>query len=431
MTEPINLTLNPHYSKSFRFFFLSFIGLFLCGCYLVQSHSLLSNRWDKEIIISVHLFTLGFLLPIFLGSITQLLPVLFGIENNFLNIFNRLIFIAPIAIGLFVYFFHRNDLILNFILMISLAVFWLNLFQLSIIIVKKTITKYQENKKAMYIHLSYSLIYFFLGLVASIWLMLVHFGFSLPIFRPNITDTHLTLFILGFFYHLFVAISQHIIPMFFITNPVSEKIIKRQLTMPIFLFLYFCTFTWPSIHILSKLGIAYLITEYLLQLYLNLKKRRRRGSEPTIMLWNSFFLHCLIGIAIWVILPYSDEYVSNLELALGSAIFIGALLNLIMAMLLKIIPFLIWQNLSQKQMELMNFSIALPTLKDFIKDLDIKIIFSLTVLLSLSALLQFYLTTGLAFIALSLFLGYLTINSLKLQQNFLIQISDHHSNVTE
>ncbi len=431
MTQTINLTLNPHYSKSFRFFFLSFIGLFLCGCYLIQSHNVLSSRWDTEVIIAVHLFTLGFLLPIFLGSITQLLPVLFGIENNFLQIFSKLIYVVPVSLGLFVYFFHQNDLAGNFFLIIVLSILWLHLVMLSITIIKKTFSKYNENKKIMYIHLIYCQIYFLLGLIASLWLMLVHFGLSLPVFRPDVTDAHLSLFILGFFYHLFIAISQHIIPMFFITNPIGENILKRQLFMPLFLFLSLITTSWPFFHLLPKLGIGYLMTEYLLQLYLNLKKRRRRGSEPTLLFWKSFFLHCILGIFCWSILPYGNEQHSNFELALGSILFMGVFLHLIMAMLLKIIPFLIWQNLSQKQMELMNFSVTLPTLKDFIKDRDIKIIFYITLSLSLTTLLQFYLIAGLTLISLSLFLGYLTIDSLKLQQNVLIQITDHSSIVTE
>lgn len=425
MNQTINLTLNPHYFKTFRFFILSFIGLFICGCYLIQSNSLITNRWDNEAIIAVHLFTLGFLLPIFLGSITQLLPVLFGIENNLLKTFDRLVYISPLTTVLFLYSFQHYSLMKNYFLLSVLAIFWFFLLYLAKEIIQRLIIKYREQKKIMYFHFMISIIYFILGLLASIWLVLVHFGLDLPVFRPDATNVHLILFILGFFYHLFIAISNHVIPMFFITQPIADKILKHQLAMPFLVLLLILSAHFFIITLLVKLVMTYLFSEYILQLFVCLKKRRRKSRDPSIRFWYLFFINCLMSLFLWIFMSLSDNFTETMELQLGGLIFQGVFLNLILAMLIKIIPFLIWQNLSQKQMEQMNFQTTLPTLNDFIPSSDLKNLFYLSTVITVFSMTKLYIVLGFCLIAVSLYLGYMLINALKTHQNVLIQLNDN------
>lgn len=425
MNQSINLTLNPHYFKTFKFFILAFIGLFFCGCYVIQTGGIISNRWDNETIIAVHLFTLGFLLPIFLGAITQLLPVLFGIENNLLKIFDLLIYIFPFTTAVFLYSFHHYSLINNYFLLSALMLFWFSLIYLAKEILQRILIKYREQKKIMYVHFIISLVYLTLGLMASIWLILVHFGFNLPVFRPHATNVHLILFILGFFYHLFIAISQHIIPMFFITQPVPEKILKHQLVMPFLVLLLILSNHVTIISLLTKLLVGYLFSEYILQLFICFKKRRRKSKDPSIRFWYLFFSNCLLSLLLWIFMSLTDNLSEIRELQLGGIIFLGVFLNLILAMLIKIIPFLIWQNLSQKQMEQMNFQITLPTLSDLIPRSDIVNLFYLAILVTVLSVTKFYTALGFCLIAVSLYLGYLLINALKIHQNVLIQLNEN------
>lgn len=423
MTQALNLTINPHYSKTFRFFYGALIGLFLCGCYLVDNHEKFSTRWDNEVIIVVHFFTLGFLLPIFMGSITQLLPVLFGIADYKLHFFDKIIRISPIAIGAFLYYFHYYQIEKNYLLFLLLSLFWFYLLLFMVALFKKTLAKYREVKKIMYLHLIFCQIYFILGILASVWLISIHFGLPLPYFRPHVTNLHLILFILGFFYHLFVSISQHVIPMFFIAIPLKENILRRQLFMPVLLLGLFTTSPWPILYFVFKILITYLMSEYLLQIYWNLKNRRRKNHDPTIFLWNHFFFQVLLALGIWLTMTFVSS-AEDWSMYLGGIIFIGVFLSLIMAMLVKIIPFLLWQNLSQLQMKTMNFQTSLPNLKDFIKDRDISIFFLLLIASSITILIKDYFILGMLLIILSVFLTFMIINSLKIHQNALILISE-------
>lgn len=426
MPNSINLTLNPHLNKTLRFFFLSFLGLFILGIYLIHPATVITNRWDTAAIVATHLFTLFFLLPVFFGSITQLLPVLFGIENVFLKTFDKILIILPLSASVFLYYFKNSEIYQNSALVVFLSLLWLSLIRFAALIIKQARIKYDELKKSMYLHLIIALLYFILGTALSIWLVLVHFGFSLPWFRPVITDLHLTLFLLGFFYHLFIAISQHIIPMFFITNQVPENIITRQLKMPLLIVLSLFSYPFHLINLGFKIAIFYLITEYIIQLFLRLHKRRR-SNEATISLWYLFFLCTVISLVLWLLNSFFSQSLEKIELYIGSMIFLGVFFNLILAMILKIIPFLIWQSLTHKQMEMMNFETNLPALNDFILSTNIKKVSQLSCVLLIAILTQNYQFMGAVLIIFSLFLCYLTINALKIQQNTMSQINDHHS----
>ncbi len=428
MQANVNLSITPHYQKSFRFFYLAILGLFICGCYLIYANNIISTRWDVASIVTVHLFTLGFLLPIFLGAITQLMPVLFGIADFNIKTLDKLVVTLPIISTIFLYGFHHYDLINNWPWVISLIILWIGLLKFIYALMQKAYALYKAQKKIMYIHLLVSCLYFALALMASIWLVLVHFGINLPYFRPHVTNIHLTLFILGFFYHLFISISQHIIPMFFITQPTPQNVLKRQLLMPLFLTIYFVCQEWPILLTICKVVITYLITEYLLQIYWNLKTRKRKNKDPVIYMWNFFMSAYLISLFLWISLPFVPyNFSDKLEVIFGANIFFGTFLTLILSMLVKIIPFLLWQDLSRLQMEKMNFQTPVPNLKDFIGDKDIKHLLYQLVFIVASIYLFKVFMTGILLIVLSMHLVYLIIMAQKLHQNAYMAISNNET----
>lgn len=421
----VNLSLTPAYQKTFRFFYLAILGLFSLGCYLLYANGKIANRWDNASIISVHLFTLGFLLPIFLGSITQLMPVLFGIDDFKIKTLDRLVISVPLISSFFLYSFHQYDLISNWPLLAALCVLWFGLLKFAYELATRTLKLYQAQNKTMHLHLFIATIYFVIALSASIWLILVHFGIPLPYFRPQVTNLHLILFVLGFFYHLIIAISQHIIPMFFITQPTPDKLLRRQLFMPVLLLLYFFTNQWSLAQVSIKVLITYLISEYLIQIFWNLKNRKRKNKDPVIWLWNLFILTVTTTLALWIFLSFSNEKnLENIELIIGGNLFLGIFLTLILAMLVKIIPFLLWQDLSRLQMEKMNFQISVPNLKEFISNKDIKIIFILLIMILISIYSWQLLFTGLLTIIIAMYLVYLIIMAQKLHQNAYMQLTN-------
>lgn len=418
------MRISPHFSKSFRFYYLSLIGLFLCGCYLLRLPESFNSRWNTETIVLTHLFTLGFLLPIFLGSLTQLLPVLFGIQHKKLDSYDRLVYIAPIATAFFLYSFHHYLFEKNYILLAALSFFWVFLIKFSWRVLKDALERFHASGKSMYLHLLLSKIYFGLALAASVWLSTIHFGINLPYFRPYMTNLHLTLFILGFLYHLFISISQHVIPMFFITKPVDEKILKRQVLMPLLVLLYVVTQTINPLLIITKLLISGMIIDYIYNLHHSLVTRKRKNKDPAIKIWQMFFVFVFLAVLVWNLLSFEIQFSEKLELVLGTFILFGCLLSLIMAMLVKIIPFLLWQDLSLTQVELAKFQNVLPNTKDFIADKKILVIFYSIIAINVFLIFSLTYLAGISLIFFSVFIVYLIIRALTLHQNQMILFDD-------
>lgn len=419
------MRISPHYSKSFRFYYVGLLGLFLCGCYLLKAPESFNSRWNTETIVLTHLFTLFFLLPFFLGSLTQLLPVLFGIQHKRLDFYDRLFYMAPLATSFLLYSFHHNIFEKNYLLLAVLVFFWFLLLKFSWRVVKDAIESFHSSGKSMYLHLFICKINFAMAIAVSVWLSAIHFGINLPYFRPHMTNLHLTLFILGFLYHLFVSISQHVIPMFFITKPVDEKILKRQALMPLFVLCYLITQSILPLLIIVKLLISSLILNYVYCLHQSLVKRKRKNKDPAIKIWHLFFFFVFLSTLVWNLLSFESQYNDKLEILLGISIFFGSILSLIMAMIVKIIPFLLWQDLSLTQTELAKFHTILPNTKDFFTDNKIQIVFYAIIAINIAMFLTLTYLAGFFLIFFSLLIVHQIITSLTLHKNQEILLNDN------
>jgi len=98
------------------------------------------------------------------------------------------------------------------------------------------------------------------------------------------------------------------------------------------------------------------------------------------------------------------------HLLLGIALLLGAGVSVINGMLYKIVPFLSWFHLQNRQMSLMCLSVPVPNMKQFIRDRYARLQFRLylaSLVLALASTLQpawFAHISGLLFLASSLLL---------------------------
>lgn len=414
MSNQISLDLSPEIKHPFTFFKLALAGLCLCAFYLIAGHDL-SDRWSGNSIVLVHLFTMGFLFPVFLGAFVQLLPVLFGIKIDFLKRFRPVFYTLILMTGAFAYNFHFQLVDKNILFLITLSAFWVSIVRLIVDVFKSALLLYQEQKKQLYLFLLLALFNLLIGLFFSLWLVLVHVGISLPLFRPVITDNHLSFMILGFFFNLIVAILSNVIPMFFVTSAITpRKLFPLTMLTPLLL-LHMFTSELAILSLVIKVLIACLPAYYIAVLFLQLKSRKRKTRDPVIYLWMLFILLGWLTLLAWVF--------SLNEMILGKLIFSGVFMSLILAMLLKIIPFLIWQHLSQEQMKSMNFNVTLPHMKELFPENTLRALLILHLGQLSALLLDYQLMAGLSLLGLTLVLIAAIINAFKIYQEKRMELS--------
>ena len=417
----MNTSLSPGKSsdlkQTFTFFSLGLLGLSLCAFYWLDQHTFISDRWSSSTIVLLHLFTIGFLMPVFLGAMTQLLPVLFGIEIDFNKIFKSMSWTVSIALVFFAYHFHRGNMEKNYLLVLILGFLWYRLYRFIYYVSKRSWELYQQQKKIMHLLLCIGLLNLSIGLFFSFWLIMVHFGVPLPLFRPFITDSHFLFMVLGFFFHILLAVANNVIPMFFVTHPISDDKLKLAVTITPLLLAAIFSPAFPFLHILLKFIISSICVTLLFFIARQLKVRKRKSWDPIVTLWNLFLFNAGVSLILWNIPEVP-------EMELGKMIFLGGFLPLILSMLLRIIPFLIWNKLSQQQLESMNFSVQLPHMKSFMPNNAVWALAGLSQLCLILALTDYYRLAALILAASALIIFILLINALKLSQNTLNSLTE-------
>lgn len=398
----LSLDNSPSVFKTLQFYIISCIFLILFSFYQLMNQESISERWNNQVIVLVHIFTLGHILPIIIGSFTQFMPVLFGIEIDFKKDFRYFLITIPACIVSYSFHFHKNTVYQNYINIFLISIFWLNLVYFIFIYLKKALQKLIQQKKYMFALLSIAILNLFISVLISISLVLVHFGFSLPIFRPNGTDIHFQFMTLGFIQPLMLCILSNIIPMFYITKQTSKTILKLGIISCIILYLK-TMFTNDSdlstmfTYLLIFINIV-IASSLLHQIY----SRKRKNSDQTIYLWYYTFSSFIVANITWAIknLNFFDD--SIMEMIIGKIVFLGIVLGAINAMLLKIIPFLTWLHLSQQQLKLNRFDVKIPHLGILISNTDKYLSLFFVVLILPFQVLNFYTISSFLIIGLAL-----------------------------
>lgn len=345
MFHQLSLSNSTNIHTTFSCYTIAFINLIIFSLLLSGKIIFVLDRWDENIIYLLHYFILGFIFPIILGSLSQLLPVLFGIEFKYNFIFVLLSFLTALTPIYFQNIFNINlSLIQIFIFALSLSLFF-------IAINLKTIIMKIKNVKTISLMLATA--YFIVGIFISQMISFSYHQYFNIAFRPNLTNLHAKLMILGGLFHLIFAVSSNVIPMFFVTKNIKPK------QMELFIFLYNLILILEIIfnnrltHIFLFLAIlAFCLTSITL-----LHMRKRKIASPAIHLWYLFLIGIIITMA-----QYSFEIKEEM---IGPLIFLFVIPAAIFAMLIKIIPFLLWLNLNNRQLSKLKFDIQIPTVNDF------------------------------------------------------------------
>jgi hypothetical protein len=420
-TATLSLEQTPPLSVPLRFFLTAPLFALLASILLLyQGESLLINRWNFSTLALIHLLTLGFTTMVMIGALLQLLPVLAAVSipkplwtATFLH---GLLTIGTLCLCLGFYITHFILLKLALLILILTFILLFNILGYCL---------FKAIKTNITIAMRFATIA--LGVTVIIgFILIAFFTYSYPLPKPHIfTNVHLTWGLIGWTLLLIIGVAYQIVPMFQITPPYPNKLANR-LVFILFSLLVLWTISYLLANVTTQfptfiaqifagfivIGIAlFAITTLNLQ-----RKRLRKLPDISLNYWQVGMTLLLLTLALWVTaqfrttLAYSSHYP-----ALMTVLYVnGFVLSVIQGTLYKVVPFIIWLHLQNKQMsalETMNpvNTIAIPTMKEIITVTQMRYQFGLYIAGLIVLIVAVYWTILLPSAAMILTLSFLVL----------------------
>lgn len=374
-----------------RFFITAPLFGIVAGLLILMSDSeVLINRFAVDTIVITHLMTIGFFTFIMLGALTQMLPVISGVKipkvTTYTTISHILLSLGMVmmAIGLK---YRLQELL-------SISVFYLGigfLLILTIIVYSmRNIINFTATIKGVLVSLFFAFLIVFLGL-----LLLNEYATNL--FSPYhyvVANIHSVWAIFGFAGILIIAISFHILPMFYVA-PRFKNFCKKRVVYLIStgLFLWSLTNIYNEAYALyAKLFIITFFWAFATAVWIKLNKRKRPITDMTIWYWRVASIYLTLGSFLWIFDEFfKHEYIVMVAVLIG----VGFILSIMIGMLYKIVPSLVWFHLNAQGY--MN----IPILDEMINKNLAKIQFILLQIALVGFLFAFYMPIMLIPSALS------------------------------
>ncbi|MFN3976118.1 MAG: hypothetical protein ACK4LT_03545 [Aquificaceae bacterium] len=369
--------------------FIIVFGFFLTACLFGLLASLfelyLSVKGFLDLPPLVHLYTLGFALFTMFGALFQMLPVVAGavIKKPKPKALVSYILLLLGSTFILIGFLRRDYLILLGAILTYLGIVYTSLLMLWHLFKVKAYIPAPMGFR-------YALGFLLLGASMGFYQVLSYFGF-VP-FWERAVYLHLTLLLFGWIGLLVASVSFQVVEMFFVAEPYN-----KSFAMNFPLMVLFCL-------ILSYFGGFFsvpLVALFLAYSYMTLKRliRRKRGMEPSVLFWYMSQAFLIISSLLY---PFMQAYL--LPFLFSFLLFFS---SIIMGMMYRIIPFLVWFHLSNMP------SKRVPLMFEVIPYERIRLNFYMHLLWAVCVVLSFLLKQKLGFIissavhiASSLFLLY-------------------------
>ena len=334
----VNFEAIPPLHLPFRFYLVA--PLFaVAGAIMLILHgeSLWLSRWLPAALAITHLFALGVMAMVMIGSLYQIMPVLCG---------------APVSLPEPVYLLIQSGLVAGTLLLctgfMGLPTFSLSFYLLAFslgIFVLTTANVLLRHAAGLQTRLPISFALLALGIVVIAGLLLLagYIWHYFPISGKGLTHLHAGSGIFGWVLLLIMAVSFQVIPMFHVT-PEFPKLARSGLPLLtlIGLFSLFLEMLLDIPLPLANWLLALAATLYATSAIHCLRNRKRKLPDVVIRYWF-VTLGCLIAASLLLAtIHFMPQMLSiKLEVLIGMLLGFGFILGLIQGMLLKIVPFLI------------------------------------------------------------------------------------------
>ena len=370
----------PPISAPLRFFLSAPLFAIVAGLLVFFTDaSTLMSRYSIESIVVTHAITIGFFGFIILGALTQMLPVLAGAKMPKVMLIATTSHILLVTGSVLMFFgLLQSNSLINLLALISLGGgFLLMLGGIAFSI--KAVEHFNATVKSMTI----SLFFGFSIVLMGLFLLYSYVSNNLPEIHTTIANIHSVWAIFGFCGILIIGVSFQVLPMFYVA-PKFKSFCKKRVVWLIpsglFVWLLLNLFA-PDYALVAKLWIATFFWAFATALWRKLGQRRRPVSDVTVWYWRSASIFLTLGAFLWIF----DEYFKH-EYIVMVAVFIGGgfIMSIMVGMLYKIIPFLVWFHLNSKGY------MSIPTITEMINKNLSKVQFILLIASFIGFVFSFY-----------------------------------------
>jgi len=410
-TANLSLDQAPPILVPLRFFLTApMMGLAAAVLGLLAGPELYSSRWNPYTLAVTHLLTLGFMAQIMCGAILQMLPVVVGAPVP------RVAAIAGISHPLLT----TGTLLLAASLLFPAPVWSYTavvclVAGFTIYLVATGLALWRNrNRGPVFLGLALALVSLLLTLVLGLALLAAYLGWWSLNGINILADVHLSWGLFGWIGLLLIGIAYQVVPMFQVT-PEYPIWMKKHLAIWLFVSL----FVWSGLQ-LAQLNAWYIDTIFLrlvrvtmlggfvLFCVLTLRLqylRKRRITDVTLLFWRLAMYSGILAFCLWLLaqlFPGRTES-THYPLLLGILLLCGFGCSVMNGMLYKIVPFLSWFHLQNRQLALQRTDVRLPNMKQFIDDRTAKRQLYTFAASMLAALLAAFWPQWLSYVAASLF----------------------------
>jgi len=332
----------------FRFFNTApWMGVLAAISLIVGSSAGLHSQWTPSLLAATHFITLGFMATIMLGALFQLLPVISGVQipyTTFVATFVHLALFAGVPLLASGFLLKQYELFW-FAIPILMSGFLVFLSAFGVLLLRKI------NGGDSILAVRLAALSLLITIILGVCRAAAYMGYPLLSDIPNIAYIHLLWGLVGWVLLLVMGISYQVIPMFHVTPNYSPRI-SKLLPVVVFISLLLITFVEHEVGqaLLITLMCVVVLVYAIFSLWL-LTKRKRKITDITVNFWRvaliclAFSSVLLLGrffLSYWLTPSFDWK---TLHIILGIIVIYGFACSVIMGMLQKIIPFLLYMHM--------------------------------------------------------------------------------------
>lgn len=346
MQDLLSFDQSPPLAAPLRFFLTAPLFAILAGVLLLSSGpDALASRWTPAVLALTHLIAVGFMLQVMLGAMLQIMPVVAGANMA-----------RPLRVAAIV---HAAISFGTLALVAAFLTFSPVLFKLAAVALGAGVAVFVvAGTRALYGIVSPSptirgLKHALAGLAVTVGLgaaMTVSLGWSLNLPLLQLADIHLGWGFVAWGAVLLAAVAYVVVPMFQIT-PAYPDWFARRFSLSALAVAALWTVAealgWDLVSTLLGAALVALAALFA-AVTLNIQRRSKRARfDATQHYWRGAMLSALAASVLWLA-AWTFSVVGDWPawpLLCGALVLFGAFMSVIVGMLYKIVPFLIWLHL--------------------------------------------------------------------------------------
>ena len=371
----------PPISAPLRFFLTAPLFGVIAGILILLSDTTaLMGRYSIDSILVTHAITIGVFGFIMLGSLTQMLPVLASAKIYKVKLVATIShFLLSFGLLFMIYGLREQSLPFTTLSYLFLGVGFLIMI-LSIASSIKSVKHINATIKGMIV----SLLFAFTIVLMGVFLLFEYSQGDISELHFLVANVHSVWAIYGFSGILIIGVSFQVLPMFYVA-PKFKQFCKRRVVYLIgtgLIIWLFINLYAPEYSLFAKGWIALFFWAFATTVWLKLNRRKRPISDVTVWYWRAASIFLTLGSFLWIFDEFfKHEYIVMVGILIGG----GFILSIMIGMLYKIVPFLVWFHLNGKGY------MKIPTLTEMIDSDLAKVQFTLLMLSLIGFVFAFYM----------------------------------------